>query len=183
MGGYGSGRYYRRGYVKTKVEDCHKVDANDFARWKFFKTGMRWSSTRWTRGGRETGSCGVHTKIGDNQAVCVFQYNGREVAVNLSPYVPGFGGRRYFFLCPVCGRRVRTLHFKNAEIACRTCHDLTYESCNEFHYFDSLYKRMAAGLGYSWQDVKRMMFLMKRQARKEPKRPRGRPRKNAGGNG
>jgi len=34
MGSYGSGRYYR-GYVKTKVEDCHKVDANDYARWNY----------------------------------------------------------------------------------------------------------------------------------------------------
>lgn len=178
MGGYGSGRYHG-GCVKTKVEDCYKVDANDFAKWKFFKPGMWWCSTRWTRGGQETGSCGVQTRISDTQAFCVFQYNSREVPVNLSPYVPGFGGRRYFFLCPVCGRRVRTLHFKNAEIACRICHNLTYESCIESHSSDSLYKHMAVGLGYSWKDVKRTMSLMKRQAKKDPKRPRGRPRKKS----
>lgn len=179
MGGYGSGRYYPS-YRKTKVEDCHKVDANDFAKWELFMPAMwRSCTTRWTRGGRETGSCGVYTRISDTQAVCVFQYNGREVPVNLSAYVPGFGGRRYFFLCPVCGKRVRTLHFKNAEIACRICHNLTYESCNESHHFDSLYKRMAAGEGYSWKDVKRALSLMIRQAKKDPKRPRGRPGKKS----
>jgi hypothetical protein len=182
MGGYGSGRYFRS-HTKTKVEDCYKVDANNFARWELFHPGIRWCRTRWTLGGRETGSCGVLSRIYDNSADCVFQFNGREVPVNLSPYPPGFGGLRYFFLCPLCGKRMRTLHFKNAEIACRICHDLTYQSCNESHYFDSLYKRMAAGERFSWKEVKKAMLFWKKEAKRGPKRPRGRPRKITRGNG
>jgi hypothetical protein len=177
MGGYGSGRYYR-GRSRAKVEDCHKVDANDFAKWRLFKPGVFWFRIHWKRGGHETGSCGVLSKIDNNQAACAFQYNNREVPVNLSPYVPGFGGWRYLFLCPICGRRMRTLYFKNAEIACRLCHRLTYESCIESHRFDSLYKHMAAGETYSWREIKRAMSFWKREARQEPKRRRGRPRKN-----
>ncbi len=179
MGGSGSGRFYHV-QGKTRVEDCHNIDANDFARWKLFRPGGHWCTTRWTRGGRETGSCGVCTDIRDNQALCTFLYNGREVPVRLSAYVPGFGGRRYFFICPICGRRMRTLHFKNAEIACRICHDLTYESCVESHHFDSLYKQMARGLGCSCKEVKWFISIRKKRAKKDPKRPRGRPRKRTG---
>jgi hypothetical protein len=111
-----------------------------------------------------------------------FFYNYQEekhpdVTVYLSWYSPGFGGRRYFFLCPHCGRRMRTLHFREGKIACRICHDLTYESCNKSHYFDRLYKRMAIGLDASWKDVRRHINYLTRTAHKEKKRPRGRPRK------
>ena len=158
MGGYGSGR--RWNLTKTVAEDCYKFDANDFAKWKFFKPGGKWGSTRWTRCGRETGSCGVRTSIDDNRAVCFFQYNGREASVDLSWYSPGYGGRRYFFICPKCGRRMRTLFLKQAEIAYRICHDLTYTSCNQYHYFDSLYRCMAVGLELPWYEVKKLLGMM-----------------------
>ena len=174
MGGYGYGRSIGR----SEVEDCRSVDANDFAKWKFFKPGEKWGITKWTRGGHEIGSCGVQTSIDAKRAVCFFQYNGREAPVGLSWYAPGFGGRRYFFLCPVCGQRMRTLHFRGGEIACRLCHNLTYKSCNESHTMDRFYMLMARRDNkYSWRDYERSFKFHVRIARKEPKRPRGRPRK------
>ena len=177
MGGYGSGRHYWS-YTKSRVEDCFSVDSNNFARWKLFKPGYRYMNTKWTRNGQETGSCGILSSVSDNEAYVTFLYNDQEVRVNLAWYMPGYKGRRFLFICPACGRRVRTLHFKNAEIACRKCHDLTYASCNESHYFDNLYKRMAAGENYSWQEIKWAMKHFTREARMKPKRPRGRPRKH-----
>lgn len=173
MGGYGSGKHGTR----ATVGDCLTVDANVLARQGSFKQVVQWSTIRWTRGGNEIGTCGILTRIGDDWAVCTFQYNDREAPVSLSWYAPGFGGRRYLFLCPACGRRMRTIHFKGEEIACRLCHNLTYESCNENHHFDSFFKTMAIGLKAPWQDVKRYISMMKRAVRREPKRPRGRPRK------
>ena len=176
MGGSGSGL---RAYGKTKVEECFRVDANDFAKGGYFKPGQCWCSIQWTRGGQETGSCSFYIKIDDHHTVCVFHFNGRQVPVSLSFYVPGFGGRRYLFLCPVCLRRMRTLHFKNAEIGCRMCHNLTYRSCNKSHCSDNLYKLLAAETGYSWKEVKEMMEW---EEKEETERPRGRPRKiNQGG--
>lgn len=173
MGGSGSGRKGGR----EVVENCHSVDANDFTKWKFFKPGGKWGITKWTRSGQETGSCGVRTSIEDNRAACSFYYNDREEPVGLSWYSPGYGGRRYFFVCPVCGRRMRTLFFKQSKLACRICHDLTYTSCNESHYFDSLYMSMAIGMKVPCYEVKKYMSMMQRIAKKEPKRPRGRPTK------
>jgi hypothetical protein len=181
MGGYGSGKkYWRR--VKEKVEDCRSIDANNFSRWGFFKEGIRFSTLRWTRCERQTGACSIYVTINGHNDSIIFSYTydgkpHRGVEIRLTSYAPGFGGRRYFFVCPHCGRRMRTLHFKYGEIACRICHNLTYESCVENNRFNSLYKHVATNLNTSWLDVKRHMNQLTREGGKEPKRPRGRPRK------
>lgn len=160
MGGYGSGRSGTR----STVENCLSVDANKLAKWKFFKPGTRWGNITWSWRGEKSASCGILVKFDDYRTICVFQYNSREITVNLSWYTPGFGGRRYFFLCPVCGQRMRTLHFRGGEIACRICHRLTYTSCNESHKFDSLFMRMARGdTRYTWKDYKRSASRMMRR--------------------
>jgi len=44
-------------------------------------------------------------------------------------FVPaGFGGRRAFWLCPRCGKRVRYLYFKAPGFVCRDCAGLNYRS-------------------------------------------------------
>lgn len=183
MGGYGSGRQGNR----ATVEDCFSVDANTLARKGCLKTGKRYGDFRWSRGDEEIASCAVYFSIEENQAYVVFIYSyqkgeQQDHKVYLSCYRPGFGGKRYFFLCPNCDRRVRTLHINCGVIACRICHDLTYTSCNESHKYESLYKLIAAGLmrdgiQASGKDVKRWFSVRMRENRKEPKRPRGRPKK------
>lgn len=184
MGGYGSGRYHGMSSRQT-VEDCLSLDANKLAKWGYFKPGWRSGKLTWSRGQNETGSCGFYTYINEVNASITFHYSYRDerhsdVKINLSWYSPGFGGRRYYFICPHCNRRMRTLHINGGEIACRICHNLTYESCNESHHFDRLYKNMALDLNTTWQEVKECLNSMKRQTRIRPKRPRGRPRKNSG---
>jgi hypothetical protein len=48
---------------------------------------------------------------------------------------PHFGGRRWWFLCPSCGRRVGKLYLPPNEkiFACRLCHGLTYRSSQTSH--------------------------------------------------
>jgi len=152
MGGYGSGRSGTR----LTVENCLSVDANIYARHNMFRPGKWLRRFRWTRGDNEVGSCGILTEISEGWTVCTFQYNNLERPVALSCYTPGFGGRRYFFVCPICHKRMRTLHFRGGEIACRICHNLTYTSCNESHKFDSLFMRMARkDSRYSWEAYRR----------------------------
>jgi len=166
MGGYGSGKKYWRS-AKEKVENCRSIDANSFSRWGYFKPGGRGGIMKWTRNGMETGSCWVYSNIDklDGSISFSYQYQDKphpDVKVKLSWYSPGFGGRRYFFRCPVCGKRMRTLHFRYGEIACRVCFNLTYESCVENKRFNGLLKFLKVS-------------LLTRQA--QPKKPRGRPRK------
>ena len=44
-----------------------------------------------------------------------------------------YGGKRYWWLCPVCGKRVAKLHLRpeGRYFACRSCNYLTYRSCKE----------------------------------------------------
>lgn len=168
MGGYGSGRHFYN--TKATVEDCLTLDISKYAQWGYLKPGFRSGLLTWSSGGNKIASCGMSSSVEDSRAEMVFSYSYNDekhsdVKVNLCWYSPGFGGRRYLFVCPHCGRKMRTLQISSGEIACRLCHRLTYKSCNEGRSFDSLYKRMAIGLNSSWQEVKRYMNFMKKAAR------------------
>jgi len=157
MGGYGSGRHSRR----TTVENCLSLDTNNFSQWGYLKPGDRIGNLTWSRNGNETGSCRFYSHVDDLHASITFNYNYKgekhpDIKVNLCWYSPGFGGRRYLFLCPFCGRKMRTMHIRGGEIACRICHNLSYTSCNENHKYDSLFMRMArSNSNYTWLDYKR----------------------------
>ena len=57
-------------------------------------------------------------------------HSGRRIETQLSLLrtYPHFGGVRYWFACPQCAQRVRTLYLTDSipELACRKCHDLVY---------------------------------------------------------
>ncbi|HUZ93837.1 MAG TPA: hypothetical protein VMU57_02890 [Edaphobacter sp.] len=60
-------------------------------------------------------------------------------AIPLAKTRPNFGGRRWWFVCPLtvngvaCGRRVRKLHLPPGAqyFGCRNCHSLTYRKSQE----------------------------------------------------
>lgn len=63
--------------------------------------------------------------------------------LELSRVRSGFGGSRAFWLCPICGRRVRFLYFKDRRFVCRECAKLNYRSQQRTrdsinHYRDGL---------------------------------------------
>ena len=37
-----------------------------------------------------------------------------------------FGGKRYWFLCPLCNKRRGVLYLRNSSVACRVCFGLKY---------------------------------------------------------
>jgi hypothetical protein len=76
---------------------------------------------------------------------------------------PHFGGKRAWFACPQCGRRVGMLYQPLAgdPWACRRCHALAYRSSQEAHLEDAvwvararLYRYLKAnnGWGEDWEE-------------------------------
>jgi hypothetical protein len=83
----------------------------------------------WTREGKGIGSVGVQTVPGAG-VILRYSYAGEPVPPYLVRWdvtTPRFGGRRYWWLCPQCGRRCATL-YGGPRFLCRVCHNLTYET-------------------------------------------------------
>lgn len=60
-------------------------------------------------------------------------WHSRHVILPLVATRPGFGGARWWFICPRCGRRVGIVYFcrwhgVSGDWACRRCHGLAYDS-------------------------------------------------------
>ena len=77
-----------------------------------------------------------------------------ELAVELTYTHPNYGGRRWWFKCPlvryeggVCGKRVAKLWLPPGQryFGCSECHNLTYKSSLECHNFDGLFSMMGTG--------------------------------------
>jgi hypothetical protein len=64
--------------------------------------------------------------LGDRAAVQVARLETTE---------PHFGGVRWWFSCPQCGKRCKKLYLPPGqwEIGCRLCHNLTYRSAQTAH--------------------------------------------------
>ena len=77
-------------------------------------------------------------KLIDQKGVVYFVGYGKRLGLNFSANIVStpcfYGGFRCWFRCGYCDRRVRFLYFKNKKhvlsLACRTCHNLPYQSQN-----------------------------------------------------
>jgi len=112
---------------------------------------------RWTLGDRETASINFDV-IGslDAPAIRLRYACGRDDerqpvldVITLTYSTLCYGGRCPYLVCSRCGARCRTLHLppRATLFRCRTCYDLTYQSCLDSHKYDSLFRGMAADLG------------------------------------
>jgi hypothetical protein len=82
------------------------------------------------------------------------RYNGEKIESDYTVLaiatVPHFGGRRWWWLCPLtkhdrpCMRRVGKLYLPSGAsyFGCRHCYGLTYTSCQESHKYDSMFRQM-----------------------------------------
>jgi hypothetical protein len=74
--------------------------------------------------------------LGDDQVV--------RLPIRILSTTPYFGGRRWWFVCPLtvydvpCRRRFTKLHLHRGYFGCRNCHNLTYRSCQQAHQYERL---------------------------------------------
>ena len=161
MGGPRSGnRRYRS--KKTVVEDCLQIDVNELSSAGVLvpgrSGGIEWFQ-RCSRRVTDAVRYAVHlTTKGDMYLILRYSFRGTEnidLQVRLQTTPPQFGGRRWWFTCPLaigeraCDRRIGKLYspYYARYFGCRHCHDLTYISCQESHKYDRFHSLHAAALG------------------------------------
>jgi hypothetical protein len=177
---------------KDTVEDHHGLDVRYLYRQGILTFGFH--SISWSCGERKTGSIGYwggddsitldyrHRKAGSDDWEDVKQ------TVSLSWTHCNYGGRRPWFICGNCGRRVAVIYGVGKYFACRHCYDLTYRSCQESDSRYCRFLRNYANLGLNFDRENMPMWaamgLLKRMWKEEEqfekqmkKRHRGRPRK------
>lgn len=120
----------RHGRVRLPVESCHSLSA-----WGYFQFAQMWAD-------RDEHDC-FEWEFGERSVVIGFTRDGhkhtQEIALTFTPC--RFGGRRAWFLCPSCGRRVGKVYLpcsmynglgrRVASFWCRVCYGLTYEQRRE----------------------------------------------------
>ncbi len=154
MNGIGSGNWLRSN-SKATVDSCLTLDVNRIARdgllregaagtidWSEVETGQHVASIQfWNRATGHPKTKSLQLRYRWNRSVDVCE------DIYLAPTHPHFGGVRWWFLCPLqvdgatCGNRVAKLHLRNGHFGCRSCHDLTYLSCQRSHQLDRLLVR------------------------------------------
>ena len=131
MGGVGSGNYIRLGGRPT-VEEQRRVDVRFMHQQGWLYSGCKGFLT-WTCNGEKSGS--VMFEVKSKHFILSFRY--REVGgswESVEQRIPfdstpcNYGGWRYWFLCPGCGRRVALLCGAGRFFQCRHCYKLTYGS-------------------------------------------------------
>ena len=134
MGGSGSGSWYRWNSRDT-VEECRSIDIREWKRKGLLTLGNRITTT-WTSWTGDKNSIGAHVEA--NRVVLHYRqrqsgeadWQNVATPIHLDWTDCHLGGKRVWFLCPGCKRRVAKL-FQRGEFQCRHCNNLAYESTRE----------------------------------------------------
>ena len=143
MGGFGSGRYLGMTAKRTTGE-YFSIDVRRWKREGFLEPHRTFGWQWHTQDGRSAASIMVHTL--PDQVILSYRYRrpGEEWREESYPILLDWtechlGGKRPWFLCPGCGRRVALLYVDSL-FQCRQCLRLAYQSQREGH-LDRLLRR------------------------------------------
>lgn len=134
MGGSGSGW---QGTKKITVEECLTLSAKDLYHFGAFEPGWRKGSYSWRSGEEDVAELEYSTSMSPEAGTLWLRYmaDGKfmHYTVTLVSTVPHYGGRRWWFICPIKKTRVAKLYLPPGatQFGSRKAHDLTYRSCQE----------------------------------------------------
>jgi len=132
LGGTGSGW---QGVKKTTVEECLVLAIGDLADFGAFQPGWRKGSYSWRCGKEHVAELEVSTSMSTEDGTLWLRYTADEkfmhYTVSLVSTVLPYGGRRWWFICPIKKIRVAKLYLPPGatQFGSRKAHDLTYASC------------------------------------------------------
>ena len=133
MGGIGSGRWYRYD-SKSTTESQLMIDIRWMKKQEYLIAGTT-GMMSWKSCGREIGSIGFSCE--KDRLILKYRNKHRdgewesiEDDIQFTWTPCNYGGRRQWFLCPSCKRRVAVV-YGGKYFRCRHCHNLTYSSQQE----------------------------------------------------
>ncbi len=134
MGGIGSGRSASYG-GKATTEDSLPLDIRRLQRAGVLTPG-RSCTWQWTVNDRVHATIGIRAEAGNIGLSYTYSSHGRPAeAISQTIWMEStacaLGGRRRWFACPACGRRVAVLYGAGRLFACRRCKGLAYASQGE----------------------------------------------------
>lgn len=125
------------GLGRDTVEDTTRLNIDDLKSWGYLREGYRAGTLTLKQGDEKTGSVGIGVKIeGEPWTAGYIKFNYLlgyekkpvEYEHRIEARSCHYGGRRYYFRCRHCNRRVTALYLKGGYYACRHCQRLTYEA-------------------------------------------------------
>jgi len=160
MGGYGSTRWGSHSKRAT-VEDGLVLPISDTLKKALALAPGTGGTLRWSRNGETFASIAFRREDENGVRFLRLEYNAgsgeskrsMSYLVEMASASTPRGGLKWYFLCPAhgggCRRRCSKLYLPPGGdvFACRECYGLSYESCNESHKFDGLFKHLAQGMG------------------------------------
>lgn len=190
MGGRGSGHYsHGSGNGRPTIGECLRIDA-----WRVYRAYHKrgaWFTWHWSQGGEECASVSVrvlpdavtsptlHPCQGPGAVVFSYRHTPSpwhggeprdvENVVPLTWTSPHYGGRRPWFLCTGCARRVGVLILGGGAVLCRRCRGLAYEVQRERRSYRLMRRRdkLLARLGPDGERPKGMHWRTYARIREE----------------
>ena len=138
MGGIGSGSWYRYSRKET-TESQKRIEIQFLKKQGYLRPGSC-GTLSWNRNGEPNGIIGFKTLDSGIQ----LNYNIRQPGEDweeVEEYISfdyttcNYGGKRTWFLCPSCRKRVAIVYGAGKYFLCRHCYDLAYQTQRE-DYFD-----------------------------------------------
>ena len=154
MGGNGSGQWPRPD-AKAKTSTLFRIDINDLRSTSGLEPGASGQVWLCVQGVLDSF---VLYEIKKDRALLKYEYqpSGKEAqlvieTIWLDHTVPHFGGKRAWFSCPQCCKRVAVLFRVDRRFRCRKCHKLSYQtqSWDEFDRSGNKARKIRIKLGGS----------------------------------
>jgi hypothetical protein len=154
VGGNGSGQWTRLD-VKVKTNTLFRIDINDLRSTSGLEPGARgqvWQAVRGVLGNF------VLYEVKKDRVLLKYEYQSPDKEAQLvietiwlDHTVPHFGGKRVWFSCPKCCKRVAVLFRVDRRFRCRKCHKLSYptQSWDAFNCFGQKAQKIRRRLGGS----------------------------------
>lgn len=156
MGGSRSGNYYNHKPKRRTTGQMLSIDINSLRKKGRFEYINGYLT--YFRNSEQTASIGYIIKA--EQKEIVLSWNSKsepfEQRIRLNTTRQPFGNERYYFECPKCKKRVFKL-YAGTMFYCRKCWNLTYKSCQESRFYDSLFRRY----GFSKSEIESMKAFEK----------------------